>query len=304
LSYGGYFYCDGTNWQTGTGEDHVCRPSEGVCDIADKCNGAGDCNDDAKSKEECRAVAGLCDIAESCDGAGNDCPDDSFLSSDTICNYDPETYCPGNGPDCPEGGYCGDGTINTELGEECDNGTSNGDPCTPPYNGSCSYCNSSCKIITLNGPYCGDGDCDPEEDDDTCPEDCAPDATLLIHDSAEGSYVTPNAAVTYFALYKNATSNTHIYGATCYAEDEDGTYLMIEIPGGYYYYIKYGGFMYTGTKNWNVTCAAAGFPALSENDDILVHAFYGVVPEFSDYAMILIIVTAICGFYFVKRKKE
>lgn len=50
---------------------------------------------------------------------------------------------------------CGDG--NLDPGEQCDDGTQNGVPCNPPYGGSCQYCSSSCQIVTLNGPYCGDG---------------------------------------------------------------------------------------------------------------------------------------------------
>ena len=36
---------------------------------------------------------------------------------------------------------------------------SNGQVCNPLYGSSCTYCSTSCKIITLNGPYCGDGTC-------------------------------------------------------------------------------------------------------------------------------------------------
>ena len=44
-----------------------------------------------------------------------------------------------------------------EIGEECDDGANNGNVCTPGYGASCSYCDASCKNITLSGRYCGDG---------------------------------------------------------------------------------------------------------------------------------------------------
>ena len=67
--------------------------------------------------------------------------------------------------------HCGDGIING--GEECDEGAENGQSCTPPYEGQCTYCSDVCTNITLDGPYCGDGIVDDpyeecEEDEDCC----------------------------------------------------------------------------------------------------------------------------------------
>ncbi len=50
--------------------------------------------------------------------------------------------------------YCGDD--NVDQGEECDNGTQNGQACTPPYGGNCNYCSNICQTVTLTGSYCGD----------------------------------------------------------------------------------------------------------------------------------------------------
>jgi len=50
---------------------------------------------------------------------------------------------------------CGDGIINGS--EQCDNNGQNGQVCTPPYGGSCSYCSNTCQTVTVQGPYCGDG---------------------------------------------------------------------------------------------------------------------------------------------------
>ena len=50
----------------------VCRPSAGVCDVAENCTGSGgDCPADsfASSATVCRASAGVCDVAENCTGS-------------------------------------------------------------------------------------------------------------------------------------------------------------------------------------------------------------------------------------------
>jgi len=45
---------------------------------------------------------------------------------------------------CQRGGFCGDGVVQTEHGEECDDGI---------LDGSYGGCTPQCKL----GPYCGDG---------------------------------------------------------------------------------------------------------------------------------------------------
>ena len=49
---------------------------------------------------------------------------------------------------------CGNAIL--ETGEECDEGTSNGNLCSPSYGSSCDYCSSSCTLETVQGGYCGD----------------------------------------------------------------------------------------------------------------------------------------------------
>ncbi len=57
---------------------------------------------------------------------------------------------------------CGDDHLYVGV-ESCDAGasnfdpTSNEDPCAPPYNGTCNYCNALCQYKTYSGAYCGDG---------------------------------------------------------------------------------------------------------------------------------------------------
>ncbi len=74
---------------------------------------------------------------------------------------------------------CGNGI--REYGEECDWGDANGQECEPPYEDSCTYCDTNCRLQTILGGFCGDNevqedyeDCDPPQPactpgyDDTC----------------------------------------------------------------------------------------------------------------------------------------
>ncbi len=132
-------------------------PSTEVCDNVDN-----DCN-----------AATLDGSAESwygqtCDGADSDsckegvwqCTSGSKICSDNtgstteICNNQIDDDCDGS---IDEGcAYCGDGSVN-QPSEQCDNGQNNGQVCSPPYGGSCTYCSSQCQTVTIQGPYCGDG---------------------------------------------------------------------------------------------------------------------------------------------------
>jgi hypothetical protein len=51
--------------------------------------------------------------------------------------------------------FCGDGVVDDD--EACDVGESNGEVCVPSYSDSCEYCSATCELITVPGPYCGDG---------------------------------------------------------------------------------------------------------------------------------------------------
>ncbi len=86
-----------------------CRGATGACDAAEFCTGASAaCPADAvlAANTECRASNGLCDVAESCDGSSKACPNDSFVAAGTVCNpasgpCDVAELCTGASAACP-----------------------------------------------------------------------------------------------------------------------------------------------------------------------------------------------------------
>ena len=125
-------------------------------------------------------------------------------------------------------------------------------------------------------------------------------ANLTINDSAEGSSVQVSTSLTYNAYYINSTSGDHLSGADCNLTDDDGSYIMTD-NGVFYNYTKSSGFTTSGTKNWNVTCNLTDYSTLLANDTIAITAAPSI-PEFSDYAIALLLLTVISGFFVMRRK--
>ena len=75
-------------------------------------------------------------------------------------------------PKIPTEPVCGNGDI--EPGEECDDGTNNKYSCSVSYGESCTYCHAiDCDWRTVQGAYCGDGECNiGNEDCSNCWDDC------------------------------------------------------------------------------------------------------------------------------------
>jgi len=64
----------------------VCRPTAGVCDVAEYCDGAGACPADVlvPATTECRPAAFDCDVTETCTGTDAACPPD-YNECEAIC---------------------------------------------------------------------------------------------------------------------------------------------------------------------------------------------------------------------------
>lgn len=116
--------CLGTLDATGT----VCRASNGVCDVAETCDGVGEqCPADAVLPPSvvCRASTGPCDFAETCNGVSAACPGDVPQPLGTICRLpvgpcDVAETCDGSSSTCPSDAYAAVGVICREANGICD----------------------------------------------------------------------------------------------------------------------------------------------------------------------------------------
>ncbi len=100
--------------------------------------------------------------------------------------------------------------------EQCDYGTDNGKPCNPLYGSSCTYCSSTCKLVTINGPSCGDGTCSAVNGEtcSTCSQDCGvcPDnikPVVDITDPLATTYTSHRTSLTFSVYDDNLQSCTY-----------------------------------------------------------------------------------------------
>jgi len=106
----------------------VCRPSAGVCDVAEVCTGSdASCPSDTRAAAgtECRPSAGPCDLAETCDGTNEDCPVDDFQPSTVTCRAaagicDVSETCTGTSAACPADGFAPRSTVCRASAGICD----------------------------------------------------------------------------------------------------------------------------------------------------------------------------------------
>ncbi len=130
-------------------------------------------------------------------------------------------------------------------------------------------------------------------------------AELEISDSAEGSSADTDADINFFAEYTNATSGDHISGASCNVtfDDDLGTYFEMDedADNDRYNYTKIGGFSGIGSHDWVVICGADNFNSVNATDTVSVIV---PVPEFSDYAILLILITVAGGFFVIRNKNS
>jgi hypothetical protein len=122
----------------------ICRPSAGLCDVAEACDGqSSSCPADAKQPNgsTCRASAGLCDLAEACDGQSPLCPADVKQPSGSTCRpstglCDLPEVCDGQSSSCPADAKQPNGSTCRPAAGPCDVAeTCNGQSATCPGDG-------------------------------------------------------------------------------------------------------------------------------------------------------------------------
>jgi hypothetical protein len=111
--------------------DMVCGPSEGPCDIEERCTGTEPAcpqNRFEPSSLVCRPAVNVCDLDEHCPGDGPDCPTvDRVKPAETSCRApvkecELEAVCNGTDPECPPNPVVTDGRVcrDSTSSEYCD----------------------------------------------------------------------------------------------------------------------------------------------------------------------------------------
>jgi hypothetical protein len=128
-------------------------------------------------------------------------------------------------------------------------------------------------------------------------------ANLTIYDSAEGSSAINGTNLEFFAEYVNGTSGDLISGSCQITFDDNiGVYYDMDEGVDKYNYTKNGGFSSVGSHEWSVNCSATNYNSVNVTDTIsITDSSPSAVPEFSDYAIILILMTIIGGFVLKKK---
>jgi len=130
-------------------------------------------------------------------------------------------------------------------------------------------------------------------------------ANLTINDSEEGGFSITGISIDFFATYINASDGVIIKPSSCSVSFDDGSgpfSMTFNGSGdGQHNYTKNAGFATTGLHDWNVTCTATGFTNLTATDDIQIFSS-GDIPEWDDYALLMILIVAIGGYFIRKRQ--
>lgn len=146
-------------------EDTVCRPQNGVCDVAETCTGdSGACpaQEFEPNTTVCRAQNGVCDMAERCTGSSAFCPANAFAPFPTVCRAavrapdgttcDTAEYCQGDSAQCPDDEFRESARVCRPSAGPCDiaeNCPGDGSVCPAnafrPATTVCSSANYSCE---------------------------------------------------------------------------------------------------------------------------------------------------------------
>ena len=168
--------CDKADPEVGDGEGTGAYCSDDCTEIIGSCGDGIINRTDCEGLENCVETAGLdeeCDFGVIEEGYGALFSGVSgIFNGNTACFYG-ETSCSVCTTDCRlasgSTSYCGDGNVDGENGEECDNASGNGATNCPYGETSCTVCTNQCRRLAGATSYCGDGRIDAENNE-TCDE--------------------------------------------------------------------------------------------------------------------------------------
>jgi len=143
------------------GEDLVCSSllddnESGFCDdgVVETYNGE-ECDDGDSNGEVCEAVCSTECLFNDNTGCVTQCNDDLDNDGDGKVDYGEDMAC-SSLIDDDESGYCGDGDVETYLGEKCDEGSQNGAVCKASCSTDCAL-NDNSDCGPGGDPQCSDG---------------------------------------------------------------------------------------------------------------------------------------------------
>ena len=192
-TYGGALCDDGSSTQCTSDEDcdglSLCggTPSADVCPLATVCIAGANkklgavCTSDGQCDSAIGANDGACSTqafqttrtktcADGADGAYSCTWNDDWDSIRCRAPLNCGNGAIDEGEQCDDGNLnntdgctneclanvCGDGFIYAGI-EDCDEGGENGILCEAGYEGNCSFCSDSCRLLGASGAFCGDG---------------------------------------------------------------------------------------------------------------------------------------------------
>jgi len=236
---------------------HECRPAAGPCDIAEYCDGAGNCpTDEYETSGDGSGASGYCDVCTECDGSGPYCVNVGANLQDTQgphqCWYGHTgqicSACDGNG-------NCGYADAGYDPGDEC--------PSAPGEGEYCSGTGYTCGEDT--GDSDGDGVPDSE---DKCPDTVIPEGVPT--DALRPNHYAQMDGDMYFETNTGSASNPYITDSSYSIVDTYGCsceQILYCKPGANNGEEKWGctaGTMnvWTNQIGWSLDCQVNGIVAL------------------------------------------
>jgi hypothetical protein len=117
----------------------------------------------------------------------------------------------------------------------------------------------------------------------------------------------PGFNIPFYANFSNNSNGSLIGGANCnisFSDNWGSKFNMVEdSTNGVYNYTKIGGMIDPGTYNFNVTCGGVnGFDELTLLDSFIISNPQNV-PEWDEWAIFMILIVAVSGFFVMKREE-